>query len=218
MNLKRIKKIISKISSLFIIILLTLSLYNFINIKILKKDLVTVFGYAMLEVISGSMEPTIKVGDLIIINTKEKNYKTNDIITFYDEENSFVTHRIISNKKNKVKTKGDANNTDDGEILKNKIVGKYICKINGLGKTIAFLKKPLTIIIVFITTIVICYITSIDKGQELELKKREQKQFEEYLDDKEKFIKKTKQNIKRRINRKKNKKPKKGRKRKKGKK
>ena len=34
--LKRIKKIISKISSLFIIILLTLSLYNFINIKILK--------------------------------------------------------------------------------------------------------------------------------------------------------------------------------------
>ena len=211
MNLKRIKKIISKISSLFIIILLTLSLYNFINIKILKKDLVTVFGYAMLEVISGSMEPTIKVGDLIIINTKEKNYKTNDIITFYDEENSFVTHRIISNKKNKVKTKGDANNTDDGDILKNKIVGKYICKI-------AFLKKPLTIIIVFITTLIICYITSTDKGQELELKKREQKQFEEYLEDKEKFIKKTKQNIKRRINRKKNKKSKKGRKRKKGKK
>lgn len=212
MRLKRIKKIISKISSILIIILLILSLYSFVNIKLLKKDLVTIFGYSMLEVISGSMEPNINIGDLIIIDTNDKDYKKNDIVTFYDEENSFVTHRIIEINKSTIITKGDANNTSDGEIPIKKIVGEYKCRLNGLGNIIAFLKKPLVILIVFISSLLICFITSMDKGEELELKKREKKQFEEYLEDKEKFIIKTKKNIKRKINRKNKNSSKKGKK------
>ncbi len=202
MKTKRMKKVISKVSSVIIIILLVLSLYSFISLRVLKKDLVSFFGYSMLEVVSGSMEPTISVGDLIIINTRDKNYQSDDIVTFYDEENSFVTHRIIKVNKKGVVTRGDANNSNDGEIDSLNIVGKYVLRIKGLGLIIAFLKKPIIILIVFVISSLVCYISNDYKGEELELKKREKKQFEEYLEDKEKFISKTKQNIKRRINRK----------------
>jgi len=40
-----------------------------------------------------------------------------------------------------------------------------------------------------------------NKGDDLVLGKREEKQFLEYLEDREKFINKTKRNIKRRISR-----------------
>jgi len=201
MKLKRIKKVVSKVSSILIIILLTISLYNFVSIKLLKKDLVEVFGYAMLEVVSGSMEPTIGVGDLIIINTNYKNLKKDDIVTFLDEESNFVTHRIVSVNKNNVVTQGDANSSDDGKINYKSIVGKYVCKLSGFGNVIAFMKKPIVILMMFVISLVLCYITSMNKGDDLVLGKREEKQFLEYLEDREKFINKTKRNIKRRISR-----------------
>jgi len=99
MKLKRIKKVVSKVSSILIIILLTISLYNFVSIKLLKKDLVEVFGYAMLEVVSGSMEPTIGVGDLIIINTNYKNLKKDDYWIEHFKRNKIRDKKTLCKKK-----------------------------------------------------------------------------------------------------------------------
>ena len=46
------------------------------------------------------MEPTLKIGDYILIH-KTDNYKVGDIIT-YKEGNSYITHRIKEIKKNKI--------------------------------------------------------------------------------------------------------------------
>lgn len=217
--MKGIKKVLSKVTSIIILVLLLLSIYSFVSIKVLKKDLVQVNGYAVLEVVSGSMQPTINIGDLIIIDINDKNYNKNDIVTFYDEANNFVTHRIISLNENTMVTKGDYNKSDDGETSLDKVVGKYVFRIKGLGNVLSILKKPLIIALIFIISILIHIAASINLD---EIKNRNEKEFEEfqvYLEDKDKYISKLVNSVKsKKVKKKKKRKKKKNRKKKKGKK
>lgn len=87
----------------------------------------------MLRVVSGSMDPTIKVGNYVIIK-KCDNYKVDDIVTFVDRNDNVVTHRIKEINNDKVITKGDANNTiDDGISIKN-VKGKVIYQFSDIFK------------------------------------------------------------------------------------
>ena len=130
------------------------------------------------------MEPTIDTGDLIVINQKDKKYNKNDIITFKDVNSSYVTHRIIKIDGKKIITKGDNNNSkDEGYITKDKIVGKYVFKINKMGFLVKSIKNPVTLTIIFIIGIIICIIISTDKdGIPLDISEEEKK----YLKAKEK--------------------------------
>ncbi len=179
--MKLLKKILFTILTIFMLVILIFNLYNFYSIKILKKDLPTINGYGILEVASGSMSPTLNIGDLIIINTNQKDYHKNDIITFYDVNGSFVTHRLISIDKDTMITKGDANNTEDESLPTKNIVGKYIFKINSLGKLISSLKNPLVSIMIFVIGILICILISINQESDL----IDEKEFQEYLQSKE---------------------------------
>lgn len=162
--MKIVKGIIKYTIFLILILVLAFNVYNYIARNILKRDLPTIGGYGVLEVISGSMEPTISIGDLIIINTKDNNYKVEDIVTFYDTNGSFVTHRIKEINGSNVVTKGDANNTQDEEFNSNKIVGKYVTKIDNLGILFKSLKSPLVMVLILAIGIVICLLISTDKS------------------------------------------------------
>ena len=82
-------------------------------------------GYSVLIVNSGSMEPQLKIGDIILI--KEcKEYESGDIITYNVNNSYLVTHRIVEKEGNYVITKGDSNNTKDEKVNKNNIEGKVI--------------------------------------------------------------------------------------------
>ncbi len=84
-----------------------------------------VFGYQFYQIESGSMEPTLVIGDIIL----SKKYDTsqdlaiNDIITFKTIEGMTVTHRIVEVTTDDAgqlayKTKGDnENNAVDMELV-----------------------------------------------------------------------------------------------------
>ena len=58
-------------------------------------DTAQLFGYRCFSVASGSMEPTLQIGDLIITKEKsKKDIKVGDIISFKDGD-STITHRVI---------------------------------------------------------------------------------------------------------------------------
>lgn len=160
--MKLIKNIFIKLIWLILILLVTFNIYNFVSINVLKKDIASINGYAVLEVVSGSMEPTIKIGDIIVINTKADDYESGDIITFYDVNGSFVTHRLVSIDNGKMITKGDANDSEDEEMNSNSIVGKYVTKINGAGKLMASLKNPFVMLLIMVIGIVLCLLMSTD--------------------------------------------------------
>jgi signal peptidase len=136
----------------FVLLVLTgLMLISKINIK---------DSFQTLLVQSGSMEPIIKTGDLVIVKPN-KNYLSGDIITFYNSENKKVTHRIVNirneNGVQKIFTKGDANKViDDGYISSKQIIGKVNRQIPYLGKLVFFSKTfPGLIILIFIPAIFI---------------------------------------------------------------
>jgi len=116
-------------------------------------------GYRPLIVQSGSMEPTIMTGDVIVIATAP-NYQKNDVVTFQDPENGIITHRIIEIKNDndtQFVTKGDANRTqDESLIFENQIMGKTILIVPRLGYFINFTRtKPGIIIFLIIPGILI---------------------------------------------------------------
>lgn len=176
------KKIIGIIVTILLGIIVTYNVYNLYSLKILHKDLATVNGYGILEVVSGSMEPTIHVGDMIIINTKDKNYQEGNIITFYDSEGTFTTHRIIKMEGDKIVTQGDNNDSEDNyDLTRDKVVGKYVWRLGGAGKLLAAFKSPLTMIMILVIGVLTCILISTDKDGNPILSEDE-KEFEEFLE------------------------------------
>lgn len=182
--MKLLKKILLTFITVFVVLLVTFNVYNFVSIKLLHKDLALVNGYAVLEVISGSMEPTIKIGDLIVINTNEEKYGLGDIITFRDINGSFVTHRIINIEDNVMVTQGDANDSPDEEMSVSSIVGKYEMRIPGAGKLMTSLKNPLVMILILAIGIIICFLASTDDELNPVDLTEEEKEFLEYKKNK----------------------------------
>lgn len=117
----KVLNIIGQVMLYFVVIFMILLNIFSINNK-------SFFGFRVYRVISGSMQPTLQIGDIIIIR-KEKEYHINDIIT-YDTGLTTVTHRIKSIDNNDVVTKGDANDVNDDVFNVDKIVGKYFFRIS----------------------------------------------------------------------------------------
>ena len=114
------KKIFSIFFYILVILILIIKLLNILHISF--------FGYQMFTVISGSMQPTIKVGDIILIK-KQDNYFVNDIVT-YKSDNNYITHRVVEINDLNVVTKGDYNNALDDPIHVSNVVGKVVLILN----------------------------------------------------------------------------------------
>ncbi|MBQ6323902.1 MAG: signal peptidase I [Bacilli bacterium] len=119
----KIKNILKKCATVFLVLLVSLCIYTFVVTDILKKDYVNVFGYTYFVVASGSMSGTIEVDDIIFVKITDK-VKTGDIITYKNDEGDIITHRLVDISGNKYITKGDVNNVSDDAIEKKDIIGR----------------------------------------------------------------------------------------------
>lgn len=136
-----------------ITILIFFSLYNFISIKVLHKDYTNILGFTMFEIVSGSMEPTLNINDIILVKDTT-GIKNGDIITYIDNRD-FITHRVIDIEDNILTTKGDSNNSNDVRIDKSKVIGKVVLIIPKGGLIKEVLTTPKVVISVVITLILI---------------------------------------------------------------
>ena len=98
------------------------------------------FGYGMAVVLSGSMEPTIAIDDLIIVAEAE-SYHEDDIVV-YQSGSMMVVHRVIQVQPDTVITQGDANNAPDEPVRTEMIKGRVIRIIPGGGRAARLLKSP----------------------------------------------------------------------------
>ena len=106
-----------------------------------------VLGYECYTVISGSMEPVYRVGDLLYVKEVDPNtVKVGDPITFVLNENLVVaTHRVvrIDAEKQHFYTKGDANQIEDSEPVHFKnVIGVPEFSIPKLGYVSDFIQNP----------------------------------------------------------------------------
>lgn len=158
MKNKYIIKIIVFSCSLFISFtlgFLTVIFLSSLNISSFKNPSLTLPKILMVE--SGSMEPVIKTGG-IIVTLPSKSYQMNDIVTFFydNDEKNLITHRIEVRKFDRsgqaiYLTSGEANKTfDEREIMDKNIVGKVVLTLPYLGYFADFAKKPLGFILLII--------------------------------------------------------------------
>lgn len=103
-------------------------------------------GYRVFNIVSGSMEPVYRVGDLIYVQEVDPNtVQPGDVITFVLNEDLVVaTHRVVrvDAEKQRFYTKGDANETEDGGSVHFKnLIGVPKFKIPGLGYVADFIQK-----------------------------------------------------------------------------
>lgn len=92
-----------------------------------------VVGYRPFTVISGSMEPGIQIGDLVIVDMGNKDVKRGDVVA-YAFKGRVVVHRVVEAQEGIYVTKGDALDEPDSWIVsKEMILGKVVYTVPKLG-------------------------------------------------------------------------------------
>ena len=148
---------------LYLVIVLPFVIFNLtliIKSKLYPDKIADFMGYKPFIVMSGSMETTINIGDLVIVKkVNSSSIHIGDIIAFKNG-NIVISHRVkeVINDSGtyKFKTKGDNNNvTDDFIVNSDAIEGIFVNKIPGLGSILLFLGKPIGLLMVILVIIIV---------------------------------------------------------------
>ena len=108
-------------------------------------------GLQVFTVLSGSMEPTYHVGSLIYVKDVDPfELESGDVITFMLDEDTVATHRIVEVVPDesdsavvRFKTKGDANEAEDGSLVHYKnVIGSPVFTIPKLGYVANYIQNP----------------------------------------------------------------------------
>ena len=137
-------------------------------------------NYQVLIVLSGSMEPTIKTGSIVIVKPAPQ-YNVGDVITFgaVSKTKVPITHRIVDTRlQNGIPvyvTKGDANEEKDTqEVPARQVIGKALFDVPFLGYALSAAKKPIGFaVLIAVPAILILF----DEGKKIffEVKKMRRK-------------------------------------------
>ena len=199
-NSKKRKGVVSKIFKFVFftlsIIILLIAGTIMIKANIHPEQVPDVLGYKPMIVLSGSMETSIHTGDLVFVKIVDTTtLKENDVVAFRNEEDTVTTHRIIEivyeNGKQYFKTKGDANNIEDANLVEMEDVeGLYVGRLAGVGNFLMFIQKPIGLCTVLLVILVIglIWLYLVNKKDEKEYRKMDEKErleFEEFKRQKE---------------------------------
>lgn len=107
----------------------------------------------VLTVLSGSMEPAIRTGSVVIVKPSDA-YKVGDVITFESSATDGIpiTHRIVEEQALQGEmvyiTQGDANNSaDNAEVRESDVRGKVLFSVPFAGYAVDFARQPLGFIL-----------------------------------------------------------------------
>jgi signal peptidase I len=111
------------------------------------------WGWSSMVVTSGSMEPALSPGDVVLVQPRDAgDLEPMDIITFRADDGSKVSHRIIDkgvdSSGTSFVTKGDANEDPDGDVVDARnVVGRVHSSVPRVGYLIAWARTPVGLIL-----------------------------------------------------------------------
>ena len=133
---ERLQRQLSMLVTLLLVLAVALCLYTVV--QVLSRGYVNLGGFMMFRVVTGSMEPTIPVGALLVTQQVDiETIRMDDIICFRTQVaeiwGKIVTHRVVGIWEAEagglllLETKGDANLVADGYFVDaSNFVGKVI--------------------------------------------------------------------------------------------
>lgn len=131
-------------------------------------------NYKLLVVESGSMEPSIHVGSLVLVKPVSE-YSLGDIVTYTPstkQKDKYVTHRLAGFANDTFglvyQTKGDANKTPDpGTVAQENIIGKVLVSIPFVGWFFNLIKTPKGFILAVIVPATIVIYEELKKSYQI---------------------------------------------------
>ena len=167
-NVSRTNKTLTAIGIVLCVILVPILIVNCTLIvkSFVNKDEVPDFGgFLPLIVLTDSMYPDIKSGDLIFCKTVEaEDVRVDDVISFFDPAGNgtaVVTHKVVEiiekDGETYFRTKGINNNTEDKDPVPAKnLVGKYTeVRIGGAGKVALFMQTTAGLVVCVVVPIIL---------------------------------------------------------------
>lgn len=183
-TLKVLRKVASYVEWTILLVGALVLFYIFFNT--LQGKAVNIFGYNVLHVVTGSMEPTISTNEYVLVKKVDvDSLKKDDIIAYYSEEpdvrDMIVIHRILNVLPDGgFITKGDANETADTRPVKeDKIVGKYCGRVGILNFILSFMDFRKILMLLVIIPMFLASIYEANSIRKLTKKVREEKMSEE---------------------------------------
>lgn len=145
---RRVGKIIS--SAVTVLLVITVCFCLFVIVQVMSRGYVSLGGHSFFKVVTGSMEPNLKVGELIMTDDMPiEQLKIGDVVSFRSQSadmyGNIITHRVVDMGKNSegeviLLTKGDNNLSADGSyVYKSNYVGKVVWS-SGNSKISSLLK------------------------------------------------------------------------------
>lgn len=120
-----------------LLLVVAVCLCLFIVVQVLSRGHASLGGYSCFKVVTGSMEPELSVGDLILTKkTPAEDIAVRDVVSFYAQSpgmiGNIITHRVVDkivadDGTVRLLTKGDANLSMDGYAVTDEIlIGKVV--------------------------------------------------------------------------------------------
>lgn len=166
-NLKafRIARLIKNIICWILIAVLTVTLIVFLTTRI-QGNTPTVFGYTIFRITTGSMQPELMIGDIILdkIVEDESEISVGDVVTFEGGsqfDNLLVTHKVIkapyTDEQGDVmlQTHGVANEIDDTPINFSQVRAKMVCKVPYIDTLYNLFLSPSGLLIMILLIILV---------------------------------------------------------------
>ena len=147
LNNKVIKLIVGILRGIFMLMLILFILM--VCLQRFSNNEVSLFNFRIFTVISGSMEPKYKIGDVLIsVETDPKDIKVGDVVSYQGEKRDVkgkvVTHQVMSIETDEAgkyyfHTKGICENclVEDPIVSENQIYGVVKYKV----KTLSYIYK-----------------------------------------------------------------------------
>ena len=125
----------------------------------MRGEVPRLFGYSLLNIVSGSMDPEIKQGEYILIEEVDPSeVREDDIICFYSTDPTIYgypnTHRVveepyIQDGEYYFVTKGDANLLPDTLPAEgSRLIGRHVTNLTAVSSFLEFISNNMLIVIV----------------------------------------------------------------------
>lgn len=169
-KLRKTLRIIKNVLCWGVLAVLVLTVIVFMSSKVNGKA-PSFFGYSVLRVSTGSMEPELMIGDVILGKSVDNptDLKVGDVITYQGSgqtEGLLVTHKIIvaphktEDGTYKLQTKGVANEVADPEISTDDVRYVMVCKIGFIDTLYNLFLSPWGLLI-FIAVLLLIFVDEI---------------------------------------------------------
>lgn len=164
--MKVVKKIINGI-----IVFLVVAFVLVVFLQRFSDNKLSIFSYRMFTVVSGSMEPKYKIGDVLIAKeTAPEDIKVGDAVSYLGKvgqfKNKVITHEVVEIEKSNnnefiYHTKGLANLVEDPIVGQDQLYGVVIYRSFILSLVYSIVSKPLGMFIFILIPIMYIIISEI---------------------------------------------------------